>query len=207
MKRTMTGIVLLLTVGPAIAEGPFHGTWDTTYGRLTLRQEGDKVTGYYIMEVPCWIDGKVVGGKLKFDYEEPDAKGSGTFEIAKDGKSFDGKWGVAGQEQTEAWTGTRMSDKVPQKVNTYAGTYQTTFGKMVLKQDGAKVTGHYLMGDMKCDIEGKVDGLVLKFRYDENGTKGEGQFRRSDDGMVFFGKWRQDGTTEFQPWKGEKAQD
>jgi hypothetical protein len=76
---------------------------------------------------------------------------------------------------------------------------------MVLKQDGDKVTGHYVMGDTKCDIQGKVTGLVLKFRYDEGAAKGEGYFRRSDDGEVFFGKWREDGTTEEQPWSGKKS--
>jgi hypothetical protein len=71
--------------------GAWTGTWQTTYGTVTLIQAGNIVTGssdYYSTK----IDGKIgADGKLNFKWSDSNKKhGEGTFELNHD--TFSGTW-------------------------------------------------------------------------------------------------------------------
>jgi hypothetical protein len=99
-------VVLLGGVAAARAEDGFTGTWDTTFGPLTMIQKGKKVTGTYY-DGKAKLEGTVEGNKLKFDYQEKAQGGQGEFDLSADGKSFTGKWRVVGEKKWQEWNGAR----------------------------------------------------------------------------------------------------
>lgn len=51
--------MLILTGAACSSEMPdFGGRWETTYGPMTLTQEGDRVTGLYVMGGTCTVEGE-----------------------------------------------------------------------------------------------------------------------------------------------------
>jgi hypothetical protein len=98
--------VLLCGVASVRADEGFTGTWDTTYGPLTMIQKGKKGTGTYY-EGKAKLQGVVEGNKLKFDYQEQGQGGEGVFTLSDDGKSFTGKWRVVGDKNWQDWNGAR----------------------------------------------------------------------------------------------------
>src|SRR5262249_43543708 len=49
----------------------------------------------------------------------------------------------------------------------FGGTWETTYGTMVLTQEGTQVKGFYLMQGLRCTVEGQVDKGKLIFQYRE----------------------------------------
>lgn len=86
----------------------------------------------------------------------------------------------------------------------FSGTWETTYGDMVLEQDGSAVSGWYSYGTMST-IEGTVasDGK-LNFTYDEGDVTGNGWFLLTGDNS-FSGQWRPDGTTQYSDWDGARV--
>ncbi len=86
----------------------------------------------------------------------------------------------------------------------FSGTWQTTYGDMVLEQNGNAVSGWYSYGTMST-IEGTVasDGK-LNFTYDEGDVTGNGWFLLTGENS-FAGEWRPDGTTQYSAWDGERT--
>jgi RNA polymerase sigma factor (sigma-70 family) len=177
----------------------FAGSWETTYGPMTLSKDGDKVKGSYEMgEQHCTIEGKVAKRRFTFTYQEPNAQGEGWFELSNDGASFEGKWRENGQEQWSDWTGTRSTAG-------FVGTWETTYGPMTLSQKGDKITGSYDMGGQKCSVEGKIEGRRLTFTYQEPNAQGAGWFELASDGQSFAGEWRAEGSDQWSEWKGSRT--
>ncbi len=92
------GTLLFFTLASAqAAESPFVGTWDTDWGPLTIKVDGEKFTGEY--KGPKFsgkIEGKVEDGKLKVVWKQTNAEwGSAIFKISDDGKQLLGTWGGA----------------------------------------------------------------------------------------------------------------
>lgn len=106
-----TGKRLLKSAAAVAKPAGFSGLWETTYGRMRLIQNGDKVTGIYSREGGSTIEGTVEGNKLKLHYKEPDAKGEAVFELSIDEKSFKGIWNEAGSKKSSAWNGKRVEPK------------------------------------------------------------------------------------------------
>jgi alkaline phosphatase D len=82
MKRAHLVVVLLVCWCPAAvaAEPNFAGTWETTFGTLTLTQDGKQVKGAYSLGGgDCSLEGQVGKTRLTFRYKEPDAQGEGWF--------------------------------------------------------------------------------------------------------------------------------
>lgn len=81
-----------------LAHAQYAGRWETTYGPMTLVQDGDGVRGVYVMEGnACRIEGHVRDGRLVFKYREPAARGRGFFVVAAGGASFEGQWATCRQ--------------------------------------------------------------------------------------------------------------
>jgi len=90
---------------------------------------------------------------------------------------------------------------------TFAGEWDTTYGRMSLKADGKTVSGHYTYagGDMNS-VTGTQNGRTLTFTYTEPGVTGEGLFTLSADGASFDGQWRPNGSETWGQWSGRRVQ-
>lgn len=196
------GFVLVMT-SVAFAEGGFTGTWDTTFGKMSLTQTGDKVSGHYQMGAANnSIQGNVEKNKLAFTYEEPNASGEGWFELSADGKSFAGKWREKGTNEWAPWLGKRVST-VAAAPPGFAGLWRSQFGRLRLVQDGKNVNGCYdYTGG--ATIAGTLEGKKLTFKYTEPQAEGEGWFEIAADGKSFTGQWRPKGASRWQPWNGTR---
>jgi hypothetical protein len=85
----------------------------------------------------------------------------------------------------------------------FAGSWETTFGRLVLTQHGDEVKGTYQLGPgTACTLQGKVEKNKLTFTYKEPGVTGEGWFTLAAGGQSFEGQWRQTGENMWRPWTG-----
>ena len=88
----------------------------------------------------------------------------------------------------------------------FAGTWDTSFGRMHLQQDKHEVKGFYVLASHLAKIEGKLEKSRWTFRFREPNSQGEGHFELADDGQSFAGKWRPKGTVDWQPWTGRRIE-
>lgn len=87
----------------------------------------------------------------------------------------------------------------------WTGTWTSTFGPLVLTQDGASVRGTYDYFGCAATVEGTVDGAVLTGTYIECSRQGVIEFTLSVDGARFTGRWRTNDSTTFQAWDGTRV--
>lgn len=205
MQRLPSALLVLIgfAVAPASAQQTFNGSWDTTFGKMTLKQNDDKVTGEYEYEGISTLEGKVAKNRLTFTYKESMASGEGWFEISTDGKSFTGKWRETGTTEWSEWTGTRRRAEAATAAAGFDGLWQTSFGRMRLVQSAAAVDGIYDYAG-GSSVKGTVEKNKLTFTYAEPGLKGEGSFELSSDGTSFSGKWKQAGSEKWETWTGKR---
>ena len=188
-----------------LADAPsFSGEWKTTFGLMQLKQDGDRVTGSYVLDgVRCTIEGSAKDGVLAFKYREPDVTGEGSFKLSVDGKSFAGRWREIGTERFFPWIGVRTSDKV-EEVG-FAGLWDSSFGRMRLVQDKDGVEGIYSLANVSS-LSGKVTKDRLVFRYKEPEVEGDGWFELADGGNLLRGKWKADGSDAWREWTAKRIQ-
>ncbi len=197
MRRVLILFGLLFAGSPAWAAESFAGRWDTTYGPMTLTQQGAFVAGSYFWDGKrCTVQGKVDGRRLTFTYREPEVSGEGWFELAADGQSFRGKWREKGRPDWGEWTGTRV-------VLGFPGLWRTSYGDLRLVQEGQRIHGTYSGGGT---IAGELKDGRLVFRYTEPAARGEGWFALAADAASFQGKWRPDGRAAWQDWVGKRIE-
>lgn len=186
-------------------EATFAGEWDTTYGKMILKADGPKVTGTY--QVPGGdaneIAGTQEGRKLTFTYSEPGVKGEGSFTLAENGASFEGKWRPAGVQAWGAWSGRRVA--AAEGAN-FSGLWKTSYGMMRLKQTGNEVNGCYNFTG-KATVTGTAKGDALELSYREpGGTTGKAQFKLSADRSGFSGTWKEDSGRGGGEWSGSRME-
>lgn len=91
------------------------GVWSSTYGTLTLAQEGTRVRGTYSRPAGSQLEGELHGNVLRGAYSEPDGtQGRVVFEFAADREHFRGVWRPDREAPLElddegaaTWTGVR----------------------------------------------------------------------------------------------------
>jgi hypothetical protein len=83
----------------------------------------------------------------------------------------------------------------------FAGRWFTSFGPMVLHQDGDRVTGTYGPTGLEHTLEGTVTDGTLDFRYREVAEQGTGRFRLRRSGS-FSGEYLAEGNPNTLPWQG-----
>lgn len=132
----------------------FSGTWETTYGRMVLTQQGSRVTGYYTYQGLSSVEGTVnQAGRLVFTYTEPAAEGEGWFEIA-DGR-LTGMWRPSGGASWSPWEGYRFGDE--------------TGGKwlVILEAEWEESLDepHYSFGGMLSEWFRRVPGVQVRHRW------------------------------------------
>jgi hypothetical protein len=120
-KSSMMALTLLVVLTMCLAANAqgatFEGTWDTSFGTLTLSISGNMVTGNYTHD-----DGRITGtvspdGRTLTgtwseapSYQPPNDAGDVIFTLSPDGKSFTGSWWYGTQSGGgSAWNGTRTS--------------------------------------------------------------------------------------------------
>lgn len=91
----------------AVTRGPFEGLYDTTYGRMRLSRDGDRVTGFYSYGGGSTIEGTISGDRLEFRYREPTVAGEGFFVASEGGRILEGQWREEGGTSYSAWRAER----------------------------------------------------------------------------------------------------
>lgn len=174
----------------------FAGRWLTTFGPMTLQQDGDQVHGEYEWQgETCQIQGRIEDGKLRFKYQEPKARGMGWFTLERPGK-FIGKWQMDGDSRWLPWIGERG----------FEGLWSTTFGMVRLIHEQDRVLGFY-EGLGSSYIEGQLQGGRLVFRYREPKAQGDGEFVLAENERSFEDQWKADGEFGWKPWIGKRVAD
>lgn len=129
---------------------------------------------------------------------------------------YAGSPGSLGVRYTYEWKQTGSSGSAVQQpagsmnLGTYSwtGEWETNWGKMVLTQNGASVTGTYTHDSGK--INGTISGNTLIGSWSESPTyappndRGDIEFTMSPDGKSFTGKWRYGSEGNWGNWEGGK---
>lgn len=88
----------------------------------------------------------------------------------------------------------------------FAGNWSTSFGPMVLAQDGSRVRGSYGREVAEHPIEGTATADEFSFRYIEPQERGAGCFKLRRYGH-FAGDYLAEGNTRTMPWQGWRGCD
>ena len=86
----------------------WSGVWKSTFGRMRLQQIDEKVRGIYSLEGASFIDGKLQGSRLTFNYREGGVEGEGWFRLSADGKALHGRWRPKGSSKWNSWNAVRQ---------------------------------------------------------------------------------------------------
>ncbi|MCX6979180.1 MAG: hypothetical protein NTV08_00230 [Verrucomicrobia bacterium] len=203
MLALVIGLIAFLSTPVRAKEATFAGEWETTYGRMILKADGQKVSGTYEYAggVANDISGTQDGRKLTFTYEEPGVTGEGTFTLAEDGVSFDGQWRPKGQTTWGNWSGRRSATPL----QNFSGVWKSSYGMMRLTQQGNAVEGCYMMSGT-ARVSGTVNGDRMVFTYRElDGTTGAGEYKLSAERDKFEGRWKADGGKGGGAWTGTRV--
>jgi hypothetical protein len=199
MRSIAFFLLLVVSTTCQAAESTFTGSWVTSFGPMQLKQEGDRVTGSYSMQgVKCPLSGMIKEGKLEFTYREGTTNGEGWFQLASNGKTFQGKWREVGTTSWSQWKGVRSVAETG-----FDGLWDSSFGRLRLVRKGDAIEGIY-SGLGAATISGKVKNGRFEFRYEEPADKGEGWFELAEDGTALKGKWRRDGTQQWGDWNAKR---
>lgn len=111
MKRLYVGIViiifLLIQSAMAMAAPSWTGDWNTTWGKMTLKQNDNIVVGTYPFK-DGRIDAQVIGNKIIGNWYQSNGSGQIEFEMDSNGIKFQGKWKYSDKNSWNSWTGTRL---------------------------------------------------------------------------------------------------
>jgi hypothetical protein len=187
------------TVPRAAAAAPapadFSGRWTTSFGIMTLRQEGSRIAGTYGREgTECRIDGTVADGLLTFKYKEPVERGSGWFRLRRPG-CFVGEYlAEGGWPRPRRWHGWRGCD----------GLWDTSIGRMHLVEARGE-----LSGGIEHDATARLEAVAEsgeRFRFTLQGSRvsARGVIALDQEGYALNGEWTQDGQPA-QPLLGRRV--
>ena len=109
MFRRLAVVVLLVVVAPYVVSNALAtetprqrqvnvtGTYDSNRDKVTLGQDGDRVSGTYVCCGGGTIEGKIIEGRtLRYVWRQPGGWGLGVWNIAPG--RLDGTWGVQQHE-------------------------------------------------------------------------------------------------------------
>lgn len=219
----MKKYLILLTFGffTALGNSQSSGVYSTNFGEIKLIEESNSAnpTKNEIVVYGDYRDlGTIVSSSVKGLDKQPgrvisgifmNGTNAGRFEWAISAPSnnekytFRGKWGWGNNLNGGDWNGERTkfykNENYHLKFAKWSGNWDTSFGKIFLKQHGNQVTGDYR--DLGS-ITGTITGNVLKGTFDNKGTKGSFEFTL--DGNKFKGKWGWGTKLDKGEWNGTK---
>jgi hypothetical protein len=178
---------------PGLAD--FSGRWATSFGVMSLRQDGTRVTGTYGREgTECTIEGIVAGEILAFSYKEAVEKGSGWFRLRRAG-CFVGEYlAEGGWPRPRPWHGWRGAN----------GLWDTSIGRLHLVDEGGRISGSIEYDETaRLETELKPSGRS-RFRLEGSKSKQiDGVFWLDQQDYRLDGEWVQDGRPA-QPLQGRR---
>ena len=101
MAATAHAQAIDTTTPTVVASVDATGTYSSTWGAMTMQQQGTHVTGSYAYHAGT-IDGTLDGNTLRFSWHEDDGSGQGVLVRASDG-SWVGSWGTTDDHSGGAW--------------------------------------------------------------------------------------------------------
>jgi hypothetical protein len=160
----------------------FSGQWATSFGQLTLRQDGSRVAGTYGRNgTENSIEGTVEAGRLTFRYEEANERGTGWFRLRRP-SCFSGEYLAERSSRWLPWQGWRGFD----------GLWDTSMGRMRLVQEAGRVWGTSET-DAAVRLEGSLEpGGRLPFRLEGASVKGTGYLELDALGYLLEGEFSGD---------------
>jgi hypothetical protein len=160
----------------------FAGRWFTSFGNMTLQQDGERVNGTYgRIGTENVIGGTLSAGRLTFSYEEPFEKGTGWFRLKRHG-SFAGEYLAEGSPRPQLWQGWRDFD----------GLWDTPLGRLRLVQEETRVHG-CSEHDAPAGLEGRIEGGRLEFALNGPTLSGCGSLELDPVGLAVNGEWHEAG--------------
>ena len=171
----------------------FSGQWFTTFGTMTLTQDGPKVQGVYQMGRSCMpLQGTVRTACCNFATVSQRGRG-GLVCLAAPRQvcramatGWDRTLGFTGRENAAS----RASGKAR---SAPCGSCR-----------GRRSAGFLRRARHVRPSSGKLRATGLEFRYQEPAVGGEGWFELAENGTSFQGQWRPDGTEAWAPWQGQR---
>lgn len=225
-------LLLFLSIigGRDICAQHWEGTYQTTYGVITLVEESGKVYGDYgdrgtltAVTYQDELHGIFHNGEQKGRFVWKKA-GTGSLMFRLNSPGFSGYWqydhrvtpddlsqnpgsfykALVSSDTNLHWNGERSSKdpSLPLRTAVWAGTWNTSYGVLQLEQVGKQVTGLYSdKGMIQATFDPGTGQLTGTFT--NKGSKGFLEFRLQQG--RFSGKWGwTSGMTEKDPWNGEK---
>jgi hypothetical protein len=210
-------IVLFVGLFFAIASS-FKGSeaYKMAVSKLEANQEASQLlgqpvtTGFPMGNIE--VSGPTGSAKLSFSANGPRGKGTLYMDAAKEL----GQWKINKIFLEEEGTGRRIDLNQDSLVATtepatadagswFAGTWDTDWGSLTLRQDGMNVVGEF-SGESPLTIEGKVVNGSLEYTWKQtNGEQGSGVFRLADDGNSIRGTWGTKDSADGGEWTGRRA--
>lgn len=184
MHNTVLGFaVFFIVIFPTLAESfTVSGTYNTTEGKMTLRQQDDQVTGYYGNdngELNGTLHNRTMEGVWIEDQSARRCSTSqngryywGKISIKFTNEGFSGKWGYCNDPLTSSWSGTRTSppsqkqstqsqpDKHPHDELNIEGVWRSSEGDIRFRQQNNRVSGRYATDN--GEITGSLDNATLR---------------------------------------------
>ena len=202
-------LVFGLSTSTLFAQYRVTGTYSTSFGDIKLVEENNIIYGDYGSKGT--IIGEVTGTlgntrTIKGTFYNNSNEGSFEWIFTQDRfykKKFTGKYGWGSSLSSGAWNGTEKNSEQPKdlKFALWSGKWTTTYGDLVLKQNGQEVTGTYRnIGTINAKMK---DGNRLEGTFTNNGSKGTFSFTLKDDS--FEGKWGWGNSVGDETWKGNKT--
>jgi hypothetical protein len=161
----------------------FAGSWFTSFGPMTLAQEGGRVTGTYGRDgTENIIEGAIDAGRLVFQYREAQEQGTGWFRLRRAG-SFAGEYLAEGHARPLPWQGWRDLD----------GLWDTSLGRIRLMQEPSGSVVGFAEHDAAARLDGRVEGRRLAFTLQAPKLVGHGTLELDAAGYTVDGEWHEDG--------------
>ena len=95
---------------PLPANISFEGNWDSTWGRMVIKQEGKHVHGTFTGYREGGLSGDLDGNIWKFVWDQrvPRQHGHGYLQMSSDGQHIEGRWGYGADDlEGGRWAGDR----------------------------------------------------------------------------------------------------
>jgi hypothetical protein len=180
------------------------GVYETDFSKMTLQQVGNTVTGTY-EHSDGRIEGTIVGNTLTGWWYQNNGKGRLVFVFNRDFSAFSGAWSYENAEPSDQWNGRRIGGALAapsMAVYSVAGTYDTSYGEMILKQSGSKVTGSYTDGG--GTIDATLSGTTLSGYWIQSNGRGRINFVFDATFSSFKGAWSYNEDTPYAGWDGQR---
>lgn len=136
-------------------ERGWDGVWDTTFGRLRLIHEAERIHGFYDGVGHASVDGRLDGERFAFHYTEPKAAGEAWFAMNEDGHGFSGEWRADGVKEWSEWTGTRLN---PERHLTWLFVVEAHWQRSIAENE-------YAFGNMLREVFARLENVRVRQRF------------------------------------------